>query len=118
MHNENFRQFIETREAFEGRLKTMQGLEFVVAQDPIQEAAAAVAAGNAPQEPSNIWVIRKQNRRRQPGMQEEIQILATYFVVGDSVYMAPSLMSVVGRRMVIPQFAPATTSRSTDYRYP
>ncbi|EGE00503.1 Mediator of RNA polymerase II transcription subunit 6 [Trichophyton tonsurans CBS 112818] len=100
MHNENFRQFIETREAFEGRLKTMQGLEFVVAQDPIQEAAAAVAAGNAPQEPSNIWVIRKQNRRRQPGMQEEVQILATYFVVGDSVYMAPSLMSVVGRRML------------------
>ncbi|EFE41370.1 hypothetical protein TRV_03882 [Trichophyton verrucosum HKI 0517] len=81
MHNENFRQFIETREAFEGRLKNMQGLEFVVAQDPIQEAAAAVAAGNAPQEPSNIWVIRKQNRRRQPGMQEEVQILATYFVL-------------------------------------
>ncbi|EEQ32631.1 Mediator of RNA polymerase II transcription subunit 6 [Microsporum canis] len=100
MHNENFRQFIETREAFEGRLKTMQGLEFVVARDPIEEAAAAVAAGNAPQEPSNIWVIRKQNRRRLPGMQEDVQILATYFVVGDSVYMAPSLMSVVGRRML------------------
>ncbi|KAF3483721.1 mediator of RNA polymerase II transcription subunit 6 [Arthroderma uncinatum] len=56
MHNENFRQFIETREAFEGRLKSMQGLEFIVAHDPIQEAAAAVAAGNAPQEPSNIWL--------------------------------------------------------------
>ncbi|KAK2861301.1 Mediator of RNA polymerase II transcription subunit 6 [Arthroderma sp. PD_2] len=100
MHNENFRQFIETREAFEGRLKSMQGLEFIVAHDPIQEAAAAVAAGNAPQEPSNIWVIRKQNRRQQPGMQDEVQILATYFVVGDFVYMAPSLMSVVGRRML------------------
>lgn len=98
MHNETLRPFIETREAFEGRLKTMQGLEFIVAHDPLQEAAAATAASkeDASKEPSNVWVIRKQVRRRQ----DDVQVLATYFMVGDSIYMAPSVLSVVGRRLV------------------
>ncbi|KAK2748105.1 Mediator of RNA polymerase II transcription subunit 6 [Myotisia sp. PD_48] len=96
MHNENFRPFIETREAFEGRLKSMQGLEFMVAYDPIQEAAETMAGGGQSAEPSNIWVIRKQIRKRD----DEAQILATYYVVGDFVYMAPSVLSVIGRRML------------------
>ena len=102
MHNENLRPFIETREAFEGRLRTMQGLEFVVAHDPLQEAAAATAAGRTPaKEPSDVWVIRKQVRKRgQGGLGDDVQILATYYVLGDSVYMAPSVLSVVGRRVV------------------
>jgi mediator of RNA polymerase II transcription subunit 6 len=100
LHNENMRHFIETREAFEGRLKTMQGVEFIVAHDPLQEAAAAIAAGGEPAEPSNVWVIRKQNRRRRQGMGDEVLVMATYFIVGDHVYMAPSVLSVVGRRMV------------------
>ena len=100
MHNENLRPFIETREAFEGRLKSMQGLEFMVARDPIQEAAAAVSAGEQSKEPSNVWVVRKQNRIKRDGMIDDVHILATYFIVGDFVYMAPSVLSVVGRRMV------------------
>ncbi|WEW61967.1 Mediator of RNA polymerase II transcription subunit 6 [Emydomyces testavorans] len=109
MHNENLRPFIETREAFEGRLKTMQGLEFMVVHDPLLEAAAAnaaaVARGEQPKEPSNVWVIRKQMRRRSSGVgaQDDVQILATYFVVGDSVFMAPSVWSVVGRRVHTPK---------------
>ncbi|KKZ61293.1 hypothetical protein EMCG_04101 [[Emmonsia] crescens] len=94
-YNENFRPFIETREAFEGRLKTMQGLEFMVVHDPL------------PQEPSNVWVIRKQVRKKRTGLgsgvaggDDEIQVLATYFVVGDSVYMAPSVLKIVGSRML------------------
>ncbi|OJD17544.1 hypothetical protein AJ78_02357 [Emergomyces pasteurianus Ep9510] len=117
-YNDNFRPFIETREAFEGRLKTMQGLEFMVAHDPLQEAAAAAAAAaggkqpqRLPQEPSNVWVIRKQTRKKRTGAgagsgsrvagdDDEIQVLATYFVVGDSVYMAPSVLKIVGSRML------------------
>ncbi|OJD24242.1 hypothetical protein ACJ73_04402 [Blastomyces percursus] len=109
-YNENFRPFIETREAFEGRLKTMQGLEFMVVHDPLQEAAAAAAGGKQQrkqQEVSNIWVIRKQMRKKRTGMgsgaaggDDEIQVLATYFVVGDSVFMAPSVLKVVGSRML------------------
>ncbi|KAL2369155.1 Mediator of RNA polymerase II transcription subunit 6, partial [Blastomyces gilchristii] len=109
-YNENFRPFIETREAFEGRLKTMQGLEFMVVHDPLQEAAAAAAVGGKQQrkqqELSNIWVIRKQMRKKRTGVgsgaaggDDEIQVLATYFVVGDSVFMAPSVLRVVGSRM-------------------
>lgn len=78
----------------------MQGLEFMVARDPIQEAAAAVSAGEQSKEPSNIWVVRKQNRIKRDGMVDQVHILATYFIVGDFVYMAPSVLSVVGRRMV------------------
>ncbi|KAI2011461.1 Mediator of RNA polymerase II transcription subunit 6 [Ophidiomyces ophidiicola] len=106
MHNENLRPFVETREAFEARLKTMQGLEFMVARDPLLESAAANASatvrGEQPKEPSNVWVIRKQMRRKAVGKggQDDVQILATFFAVGESVFMAPSVWSVVGRRVL------------------
>lgn len=101
-YNEAFRHFVETREAFEGRLKTMQGLEFVVSYDPIQ--AAAQPDGRFAHEPSNIWVIRKQNRRKRTGLEDEVVVLSTYFIVGDCIYMAPSVASVVGNRIVRQSF--------------
>lgn len=97
-YNEAFRHFVETREAFEGRLKTMQGLEFIVAYDPLQ--AAAQSDTRFAHEPSNVWVIRKQNRRKRGGMEDEVTVLSTYFIVGDCIYMAPSVASVVGNRIV------------------
>ncbi|PTU18716.1 hypothetical protein P175DRAFT_0443233 [Aspergillus ochraceoroseus IBT 24754] len=97
-YNEAFRHFVETREAFEGRLKTMQGLEFVVAYDPLQ--AAAQSNTQFARDPSNIWVIRKQTRRKRAGLDDEVVVLATFFVVGDCIYMAPSVASVVGNRIV------------------
>ncbi|PYH48262.1 mediator complex subunit MED6 [Aspergillus saccharolyticus JOP 1030-1] len=97
-YNEAFRQFIETREAFEGRLATMQGLEFVVSYDPLQ--AAAQPDGSFATEPSNIWVIRKQTRRKRVGQEDEVEVLSTYFVVGDCIYMAPSVASVIGNRIL------------------
>ncbi|RAK94872.1 mediator complex subunit MED6 [Aspergillus ibericus CBS 121593] len=97
-YNEAFRHFVETREAFEGRLKTMQGLEFVVSYDPIQ--AAAQPDGRFAHDPSNIWVIRKQNRRKRAGQEDEVVVLSTYFIVGDCTYMAPSVASVVGNRIL------------------
>lgn len=92
------RYSIETREAFEGGLKSMQGLEFVVAYDPLQ--AAAQSDTRFAHEPSNIWVIRKQIRRKRAGMDDEVTVISTYYVVGDCVYMAPSVASVVGNRIV------------------
>ncbi|CAG8394951.1 unnamed protein product [Penicillium salamii] len=99
-YNEAFHQFIETREAFESRLKTMQGLEFIVSYDPLQ--ATAQINGQFTQEPSNVWVIRKQNRRKRSGMDDEVVVISTYFIMGDAVYMAPSVASVVGNRIVSP----------------
>ncbi|KAL3432195.1 mediator of RNA polymerase II transcription subunit 6 [Aspergillus tetrazonus] len=97
-YNEAFRHFVETREAFEGRLKTMQGLEFMVAYDPLQAAAGANA--QFAHEPSNVWVIRKQTRRKRSGFEDEVVVLATFFVVGDCIYMAPSAASVIGNRIL------------------
>ncbi|KAL4801692.1 mediator of RNA polymerase II transcription subunit 6 [Aspergillus unguis] len=97
-YNEAFRHFVETREAFEGRLKTMQGLEFIVGYDPLQAAAGANA--QFAHEPSNVWVIRKQSRRKRAGFEDEVSVLATFFVVNDCIYMAPSAASVIGNRIL------------------
>ncbi|KAJ5882593.1 uncharacterized protein N7529_001265 [Penicillium soppii] len=92
-YNDAFRHFVETREAFEARLKTMQGLEFVVSYDPLQ--ATAQTNGQFAHEPSNVWVIRKQNRRKRSGLDDEVIVISTYFIVGDCIYMAPSVASVL-----------------------
>ncbi|KAJ5166454.1 Mediator of RNA polymerase II transcription subunit 6 [Penicillium canariense] len=97
-YNEAFRDFVETRAKFEARLKTMQGLEFVVAFDPLE--AAQTDGNRLLKEPSNIWVIRKQNRRKRTGMEDEVTVISTYFVVGETIYMAPSVASVVGNRIL------------------
>jgi hypothetical protein len=84
---------IQTREAFEGRLRTMQGLEFVVAFDPTQPKELGGESGGA-------WVIRKQTRRKRHGVEDEITVQAAYFVVGENIYMAPSIASVLSSRLV------------------
>ena len=76
----------------------MQGVEFVVAYDPLQ--AAAQSQTRFAHEPSNIWIIRKQYRRKRAGFEDEVTVLSTFFVVGDCIYMAPSVASVVGNRIV------------------
>ena len=83
---------IQTREAFEERLRTMQGLEFMVAQDPSDNGTL--------QEHSGVWVIRKQNRRKRQESEDEVTPLSAYFVVGENIYMAPTVGNVLGSRMV------------------
>ena len=70
----------------------------MVAYDPLQ--AAAQSETSFAHEPSNVWVIRKQTRRKRGGLDDEVVVLATFFVVGDCIYMAPSVASVVGNRLV------------------
>ncbi|EED12433.1 RNA polymerase II transcription mediator complex subunit (Med6), putative [Talaromyces stipitatus ATCC 10500] len=76
----------------------MQGLEFMVAYDPLQ--AAAQSETQFAHEPSNIWVIHKQMRQKRPGMEDNVVVLSTYYIVGDSVYMAPAISSVIGNRIL------------------
>ena len=83
---------IQTREEFEGRLKTMAGLEFMVSHDPSNNGQQ--------QDNSGVWVIRKQNRRKRGGYEDEVTVLSSYFVVGENIYMAPSVGNVIGSRMV------------------
>jgi hypothetical protein len=82
---------LATREAFEGRLKSMSGLEFIVAQEP-----AEMAPGTG----TGVWVIRKQTRRKRPGQEDEIVVHSTYFVMGENIYMAPAVGDVIGSRLV------------------
>jgi mediator of RNA polymerase II transcription subunit 6 len=91
LSNQSMQGLLATREAFEGRLKSMSGLEFIVAQEPA-EMAPGMGTG--------VWVIRKQTRRKRPGMEDEITVHATYFIVGENIYMAPTLADIMSSRIV------------------
>ena len=70
----------------------MAGLEFMVSQDPSNNGRQV--------ENSGVWVIRKQNRRRRAGLEDEITPIASYFIVGENIYMAPTLLNILSNRMV------------------
>ncbi|TQS37685.1 hypothetical protein Golomagni_01830 [Golovinomyces magnicellulatus] len=89
MFNPNMMPLIQTREAFEGRLKAMTGLEFMVAQEP-----AEMAPGTG----TGVWVIRKQTRRKTQSGDSEVTVHSSYFVVGENIYMAPSAADVIASR--------------------
>lgn len=92
-YNERLFSVIATRKAFEDRLRSMSGLEFMIAQEP-----AEMTPGTG----TGVWVIRKQNRRKSlnPNEEDEITVLATYFVVGLNVYMAPSVGDILSTRLL------------------
>ena len=54
---------------------------------------------------NGVWVIRKQNRRKRQGMQDEITGISSYFVVGENVYMAPSIGNILSSRLVPPLYS-------------
>lgn len=68
----------------------MQGLEYVVAYDPLQMNV------RVDDQQSNVWVIRKQNRKGR----NDTTPLGTYYIVGDCVYMSPSVLNVISSRLV------------------
>ncbi|CAP73808.1 uncharacterized protein PODANS_2_11650 [Podospora anserina S mat+] len=92
LNNPNMMQFLATREAFEGRLRTMSGLEFIVAQEP---AETGPGAG------TGVWVINKQTRRkRREGEEDEIAVHSVYYIVGEHIHMAPSFADIMSARLV------------------
>ncbi|KAK4155491.1 MED6 mediator sub complex component-domain-containing protein [Chaetomidium leptoderma] len=108
LNNPNMTQYLATRELFEGRLKTMSGLEFTVAQEP---AETGPGAG------TGVWVINKQTRRKQQG-HDEIIVHGTYFIVGENIYMAPSLADLISSRIAaisssVAKILPITSSVQT-----
>ena len=97
-YNPSMLHIIQTREAFEDRLRTMQGLEFMVAYEPKQPTEQV--AGVAEVHDSGVWVIRKQIRRKRQGYEDEVTVLSFYFVIGENIYMSPSVANVIGSRLV------------------
>ena len=92
LNNPNMFYIIQTRADFEARLKTMQGLEFMVTHDPSENDTKIPNSG--------VWVIRKQIRRKRQGMPDDITPISSYYVVNENVYMAPSVVNIIGSRMV------------------
>ncbi|KAK4680275.1 Mediator of RNA polymerase II transcription subunit 6 [Podospora pseudoanserina] len=91
LNNPNMMQFLATREAFEGRLRTMSGLEFIVAQEP---------AETGPSAGTGVWVINKQTRRkRREGEEDEIAVHSVYYIVGEHIHMAPSFADIMSARL-------------------
>ena len=91
MSNPSMYHYIQTRDAFEGRLKTMSGLEFIVGEEP---------AETGPGMGTGVWVIRKQTRRKRYQDEDEVTIHASYFIVGENIYMAPTLGDILASRIV------------------
>lgn len=91
-HNPALFYLIQTREAFEARLRTMQGLEFMVVHDPSENGTKLDHSG--------VWVIRRQLRRKRAGTEDEVTPISSYYVVGENIYMASSLGNVLGARLV------------------
>ncbi len=87
LHNPNMQHIVHTREAFEGRLRTMSGLEFVVAQEP-----AEMAPGTG----TGVWVIHKQTRRKRPAGEDDITVHAAYYIVNEHIYKALTLADIMG----------------------
>lgn len=95
VRNQSQLHIIATRQAFEARLREMSGLEYMVAQEP---------AESGPGMGTGVWVIRKQTRRKVKDSggypaPDEIEVHADYFVVGENIYMAPSLANILSFRI-------------------
>jgi len=79
------------REAFEGILDTMSGLEYRVLQAP-EIMAYGFGTG--------VWVISKQMRKVHHNGEVEITPLATYFIINENMFTAPSIGDVLKSRLV------------------
>ena len=64
----------------------------MVTQDPSENGTKL--------ENSGVWVIRRQTRRKRPSAEDEITPISSYYVIGENIYMASSLGSVLGARLV------------------
>ena len=79
----------------------MQGLEFMVIEDPSENGSK--------EEHSGTWVIRKQIRKKRydgGGRQEDDEItpIACYIVMGDTIAMATTVGEVLSNKLVrLPQ---------------
>ncbi|PNY26475.1 Mediator of RNA polymerase II transcription subunit 6 [Tolypocladium capitatum] len=89
MNNASMYHFIQTREVFEGRLKTMSGLEFIVGEEP---------AETGPGMGTGVWVIRKQTRRKRYQDEDEITVHALFFVMTTSSAIAKALPAAESAR--------------------
>lgn len=87
--NPQFREELRTPELFNRRLATMTGVEYMLATGSVE---------------SGVWVIRKQLRKSprydDNAQEDDITVLAAYYIIGENIYQAPSIGAVLQNRMV------------------
>nr|POE46178.1 mediator of rna polymerase ii transcription subunit 6 [Quercus suber] len=94
MSNRDLFNITHDRVRFEEQLRRGKGVEFLVTGVP-----APVAGGGS----SGIYNVRKQDRKAAAdgrGGEEEIEVLGSYYFVGERVYQAPSMADVIENRML------------------
>jgi mediator of RNA polymerase II transcription subunit 6 len=83
------------RKALESKLDKMAGVEYRVVDGPETSFGPGGMA-------NPVWVIRKQVRTKKGEVFKVASVEATYFVMGEFIYMAPSLEDVLRVRLVSP----------------
>ena len=89
--DEQSRRIIADRHAFENRLCSMTGIEYMIIDGP--DPLKPESHGNP------VWVIRKHRREKEHGQPDRVTVLGTYYAVGDTpicnIYQAPSLYDLL-----------------------
>lgn len=86
-------EMCNNRVDFETKLKSMNGVEYLIVGEPQKvDDPALVDTG--------VWVIRKQDRKKRAGREDDVTVLGTYYVVGENMYQAPSVYDIVGNHLV------------------
>ncbi|MBE7181320.1 MAG: hypothetical protein INR71_08950, partial [Terriglobus roseus] len=81
---------VQDRSKFEAHLRGMTGVEYMIVDGPPDDKQFA----------SPIWVIRRQERRKRPGDEDQITVLGTYYIIGENVYQAPSVERVLSSKLM------------------
>ena len=71
----------------------MAGIEYLIASDTAELRAFPSTESNG------IWVIRKQDRKI-GSINADVEVLKTYFIVNNNVFMASSLGDIINNRLV------------------
>lgn len=90
-------QFSHNRKDFEAQIASRNGQEYMIVEGEGMEfdkEGKPIRGG--------IWVIRKQERTKgaPPKGKDSVETLATYYVVGENVYQAPSVGDILGTRLL------------------
>ena len=88
-------QHVHDRKKFEAGLASRIGTEFMIVEG---EDIQFDKEGNPVK--GGVWVIRKQTRKKRWQQEDEVTVHASYFVVGENIYMAPRLSDMLACHIV------------------
>ncbi|KAF1990172.1 MED6-domain-containing protein [Aulographum hederae CBS 113979] len=78
------------RGAFEEHLKSMSGIEYMIIDEP----------KTVEEEAEGVYVIHKRMRRKVAGEEDQLSVLACYYLIGEGIYRAPSIEQMLSARIL------------------